>query len=587
MHLNIKAVVNEKLNFSKRNDVDLDVAVVGGGVSGLYTAWRLACSDLQRKPAVQVFEMGDRIGGRLESVTLPGMSFAGELGGMRYMDAHEMVSSLINKVFMADLKPMPFPMGIPATLYFYARGQRCRQDAWTSAQGEGKQFVTNFFLPPHLVGFDSDQMFNKIIYDVLVADPWFNAAYGAKIRHPSNYEYVFKLTARDWDVIKPRLKYNFDGPYKGMKVNDLGFWNLIRDQAGDESYEFLSVAGGYYSNTINWNAAEAFPYMVGDFSNVDTSYKTIEGGYDRIAFALARAYLETPGSSIWCGNKVECFERMPKGAKRRYRLTVYNVKTGSRWSVLTDKIVLAVPRRSLELLDWSKSSFFFGHAEESETLRDQLESVIMEPSFKLLMGFERPWWRESFGSLAGESLTDLPIRQCYYFGIDPTNGHALFLSSYNDMQTVSFWDPLEPSRNDHLQRFVPRQTSFAAIGDLEPLLPHQATEAMVREAMSQVRLVHGPQQAGIPDPYITFFKDWTKDPFGGGYHAWKAGVDVQKTMQYLRKAREPESVHICGEAYSDQQGWVEGALCVAERMLQEHFGIEWPSWLNREYYLGW
>jgi hypothetical protein len=46
-------------------------------------------------------------------------------------------------------------------------------------------------------------------------------------------------------------------------------------------------------------------------------------------------------------------------------------------------------------------------------------------------------------------------------------------------------------------------------------------------------------------------------------------------------------VHICGEAYSDQQGWVEGALCVAERMLQEHFGLKWPKWLDPNYYLGW
>jgi hypothetical protein len=43
----------------------------------------------------------------------------------------------------------------------------------------------------------------------------------------------------------------------------------------------------------------------------------------------------------------------------------------------------------------------------------------------------------------------------------------------------------------------------------------------------------------------------------------------------------------CGEAYSDHQGWVEGALYVAERMLEEHFNLERPSWLDPSYYLGW
>jgi hypothetical protein len=48
-----------------------------------------------------------------------------------------------------------------------------------------------------------------------------------------------------------------------------------------------------------------------------------------------------------------------------------------------------------------------------------------------------------------------------------------------------------------------------------------------------------------------------------------------------------EAIHVCGECYSDLQGWIEGALCVAEHMLQDHFGMDWPSWLASDYYLGW
>jgi hypothetical protein len=47
------------------------------------------------------------------------------------------------------------------------------------------------------------------------------------------------------------------------------------------------------------------------------------------------------------------------------------------------------------------------------------------------------------------------------------------------------------------------------------------------------------------------------------------------------------AIDICSEAYSGQQGWVEGAFCVAERMLQEQFGLSRPSWLPADYYLGW
>ncbi len=36
---------------------------------------------------------------------------------------------------------------------------------------------------------------------------------------------------------------------------------------------------------------------------------------------------------------------------------------------------------------------------------------------------------------------------------------------------------------------------------------------------------------------------------------------------------------ICGEAYSNQQGWVEGALETAEIMLQDYFSLDKPDWL--------
>ena len=53
------------------------------------------------------------------------------------------------------------------------------------------------------------------------------------------------------------------------------------------------------------------------------------------------------------------------------------------------------------------------------------------------------------------------------------------------------------------------------------------------------------------------------------------------------KCFEILSIGGAGEAYSDQQGWVEGAFCEAEKMLQEHFGLQRPIWLANDYYLGW
>ncbi len=587
MENNVREQVKLRLNPKQQDGLTLDVAIIGAGVSGLYAGWRLLSSAQKkggRVPLVHIFEMSNRIGGRLESIGLPDMAIRAELGGCRYDTTQELLTTLIEQIFKDELSSIPFPTGDPATLYYYARTQRCRRDAWTTAQAQGLMFRTHYYLRPDLVGWDSHQLFNKAIYDVLMADPWFKEQYAAKVIHPSRYCYIFRLTAEDWSDIKPRLSYHFPGPYQGMLVNDMGFWNLIRDQLGDEAYEFLSVAGGYYSHTINWNAAEAFPYMVGHFSTADSVYKTIEGGFDQIAYVLAKEYLKQPDSMIWSQNALQTFEKMPPGSRHRYRLRIHNRISNTCWTVYTDAIVLAMPRRSLELLD--QFNFFFDRDSGKELARN-IASVIPEPSFKLLMGFCAPWWKEKFGAAAGESITDLPIRQCSYLGVDPRNGHSLFLSSYSDMQAVMFWAALELGERAAHEPFFAATRQFTTEEGLDACLATPAPAVMVDEAMAQVREVHGPLAQPIPNPYVTCFRDWTKDPFGGGYHAWEAGVDVRHVMPYMRKPEPGEAIHICGEAYSGKQGWVEGALCVAERMLQDHFELGRPSWLNKRYNLGW
>jgi hypothetical protein len=354
----------------------------------------------------------------------------------------------------------------------------------------------------------------------------------------------------------------------------MGFWNLVKDQVSEEGYSFLDEAGGYYSNTINWNAAEAFPYMVGDFSGADITYRTIEGGYDLIAYALACYYLKTDQSEIWIKNKLLTITP-PENEGGYFRLVFENLDTGIRWNVQARQVILAMPRRSLELLD--QDGFLFQSAE----FKNNLEAVIMEPSFKLLMGFEYPWWKDLTGATSGESITDLPMRQCYYFGTDPNDLHSLFLSSYNDMRTVTFWKALD---DEHPERFEPKATKLVSAAALDTLR-NKASKVMIAEAMHQVRELHGTDD--IPEPFVGLFKDWADDPFGGGYHAWKAAYDVKKVMQFMRRPYSDKSIFICGEAYSDQQGWVEGAFCEAEKMLQQHFSMLWPEWLPDDYYMGW
>ena len=142
------------------DDADCDVAIVGGGVSGAYCAWRLAQPDAAASailrssgvagvPKVALFEASDRIGGRLWSFEPPGMPhLRAELGGMRIPTNQRLVVSLVERL---GIETIPFPMGDTHNLR-YLRGRRL------TVADLGNPEVVPYDLPPELRGQTPDDI---------------------------------------------------------------------------------------------------------------------------------------------------------------------------------------------------------------------------------------------------------------------------------------------------------------------------------------------------------------------------------------------------------------------------------------------
>jgi hypothetical protein len=572
----------------------IDVAIVGAGISGLYSGWRLRTgkftpgADLPIPPRTHVFELSDRIGGRLLTTFLEGMpNVRCELGGMRYIRAtpaaenplpgHQMVHNLGRKL---GLEPIVFPMGDGNTLYYLRR-----QRLWTNDIKAGVKLP--YDLKPWEQKKTDDDLFNEMVKDVL--DKNRNVILNKiGVRYPRN--------RREWNKVKPFLQF------QGRPTYLIGFWNLLSNYLSGEAYLYLQDINGYDSNTLNWSAGEALQAQTGDFE-ADTKYYTFQEGYDGLVHGTAELFCKH-GGKIWVKNRLVTFSR--KGGY--LKLTFFNEKDaekgeGEYYDVFAKVLVLAMPRRSLELLD--QTNFFFNDLERpaGEKILPYIQSVIIMPAFKLYLGYDRPWWEElKPGLFSGRTITDLPTRQVYYFGTEPQsdseprNTNSLLMAAYTDEWAADFWRPLEEDR-PRVSYVVPGRYSDAADRRRRPdgFRPRHAPQLMVDYTQKQLQEIHG-DQIRIPEPYISAFYDWGDNPFGGGYHGWAAsvqvrGADVPSPWKAATRMRQPVDgvpVHVCGEAYSDQQGWVEGALCTAERMLQDHFHMEYPyDWLPRDYYFGW
>ena len=530
--------------------LELDVAVVGGGVSGAYCAWRLQ-QERGATEHIALFEYSNRIGGRLFSVKLPSLpSMSAELGGMRFIeDQHRLCASLIRHL---SLPVKDFPMGAPPPVgaqcnLFYLRGKHLRLRELADPQ--------------------------KVPYNMA----WHERGLGPtnlQVQMMNNlYPNFGALSLCDQMKIQ----------VFGEPLWKMGFWNLAYRVLSNEGYQFMKDAGGYEANVANASAITQLPAT--EYSD-DTKFLTLVEGFESLPVTLARQFSVMPGKGS-PKTRIHMNHRLAEivvgSGKFPYTLVFEPTRTeGKRTSVATGhaaitvrarKLILALPRRSLELI---RSPLF-----EHPWLKQNRDSVLIQSAFKLFLAYERPWWR-ALGLVAGRSVTDLPIRQIYYFGTEAEQPggqpflNSLLMASYNDMGTVPFWKGLEGGRP--YMGYLPSCTQGAPL----PPTDHPAPDQMVRIAHKQVEEVHGLPE--IPLPYAAAYHTWNEDPYGGGWHEWKAGYRLDQVLCQMRKPVPGQNFHIVGEAYSFWQGWVEGALDVAESTLQEFFGLASPDWLTPRNY---
>jgi monoamine oxidase len=121
----------------RESQQELDVAIVGAGVSGVYVGWRL----LGARPGerVAIFEQSERVGGRLLSLEMPGIPGVWcELGGMRFTSQQTLVRTLVENVL--ELRTHTFVVGEPENIN-YLRGRHIRREAPLCAElgGAGGQ----------------------------------------------------------------------------------------------------------------------------------------------------------------------------------------------------------------------------------------------------------------------------------------------------------------------------------------------------------------------------------------------------------------------------------------------------------------
>jgi hypothetical protein len=665
-------------------------SIFGAGAAGLYTAWRLLSGETSgQKGKAKMLVKGDTLElydwGQYDfSKSNPGSREPGarvctwhynhdkeesyvELGGMRYSKwdqkpseqfpdpndglapGHRLVSKVIEQLGL-DKFSVPFNESVNPLFYLRTKNMFLND-------------ITSFSPAPY----------NADHYGAATSP---NQGF-ATVESLSGSAITPKTTRKDWCKFYDEGTINVDMPdtsvfQKGNKLKDIGYWNLLYDQLGSEGYNYAADGNGYTSNVINWNSAVAF--NANNEFTPGNAYSTLTTGYSGMFTALFDAIVEA-AKKKGIHFKYHPNTRLHAIWYEKNKVHYTFASRANPWKPggqeTTDAAWMAMPRYAIDLVAQAT------RYEKSEGRLDvlnhkkvqlYLESVVMQPSYKVGMFFDDPWWtaagktpavymphltayeitpaviqvltslgfpdaylqkiaadesimNQSFtpapdfkkaveecigerltlneenqllnaalNNTIGPSITDTPLRMVVYFGDNSLKKTAEgrkpiygILASYDDEQYTSFWSELELEPDE--ERTIPGSDNIQPL--IGPKKVPCGMKKMLRKQLAEMHYGPNSDYQSVPEPLEAMYMDWSLPPFNAGYHVWAAHYNIGEVQRKIRKPTQlipktDANIFIVGEAYSNDQAWVEGAYCTAESVLNDFFYMD-PLIDNKEY----
>ena len=536
-----------------------DILIVGAGVAGLYTAYRLLEQNSKRK--VVILDRLNRTGGRLDSDLVAIKDpyddktsiVKEEEGGMRFEDSMAELMSLFTVLELCN-DAVYFPM---TTNRYFFRGH-----SFTEAESK-----------------ENNNAIWGELYDLQPAEQNQSPGYILGVI----YQRILNVNAVENVPKKPTpefwQKFRLDFKWDGIELYKWQLGGLIRSMGySEECWVMLTEVLGFRGPFQGLpNAGEAWQILE-DFP-ADPQYFTLKNGFSSLIRKLEDKVTKL-GGIIHTGINVNTIT----GKKGEYKVNLSIAEKGNSAYVFeqdtktatidAQQIILAIPSKAMSLL-FAASPVLSGN-KNSRTFWKDINSIQPMSLLKINLYFDRPWWADgSTGQppvLAGPSFADLPINSIYPFytvqtapGV-PDNGKPAALTIYCDFTNTVFWQGLQ---NVGAKFDSPLQKEHSE----KPQVLFPASEKVVEEAIKQIKSLFSTHY--VPEPVLTSYRSWDgENDFPHAYHQWALNTNDREVIARMVKPLDDEDIFTCNETWSDMQGWVNGSLRSSERMLKHNYGLK-------------
>jgi monoamine oxidase len=183
-------------------------------------------------------------------------------------------------------------------------------------------------------------------------------------------------------------------------------------------------------------------------------------------------------------------------------------------------------------------------------IQSALNSVFVIKLFKIFVILENPPWNEDNIPLPNHHADKLPCREIHYSYNKENNTGMVMI--YGDVPSIYYW-----------RTFVSQKSLYH---------PQENHDDRLKDHLQHYLRVMFPQHRHFT--IINYgIMDWSSDPYHTGVHMWRPGVKSSSITQMLSSFGKNRNMHICGETFSNYQGFIEGCIRTADDVLKK---IDFP-----------
>jgi len=327
-------------------------------------------------------------------------------------------------------------------------------------------------------------------------------------KNKSSFTYIKKVIKQAKLFIKNKKNI--------QKLQKYTFIDYAKTILNSEQINFLLDFSGYYGELVYENAYDAIRLFEEGISN-SLKYYVLKHGFSSVIDKLVCKINQTSKIHNQVHNQKLFLNQELLKIKELGNTYVLNINNNI---YQTKYLILALPKPAL--LKFNYLNIY----------NPELNSVSCKPLCRIYSIFPKPWFQN-----LEKSTTNIKLR--YIIPINKQTG--LVMISYTDSKYALYWKKFLNKSNKELNKELLKQLSLL-----------YSTEEM--------------KKLNIKAPIYNSINYWN---CGVGY--WKPKVNSITMSKKILKLNKNRNLYIIGENYSQNQGWIEGALESVHELFKKYF----------------